>query len=313
MSHPGASGTAGDLVRLRREIAAIEQQGTVSAASPASSWEAASTQAGGTQAPGAPLLPFAIPALDEVLGGGLALGAVHEAAALGPGGEGALTAFALGLAARTAHLRRRPILVVHQDLAELEAGRLYGPALDALGLGSGALVLVHVRKPQDVLFVMEEGLKCPGLAAVLGEFAGAFPDALTATRRLALAARGGSSLGLLLRQRPDGASSAAKTRWVISPAASPARDGFGGLGPTTLTAALVRNRLGPVGQWDLTLDGSAFALAPAASPNLLQDSAQDTANDTRQPPRPGRPGHPPLPFPVARTPVHRPDRTHDVA
>ncbi|OYX13908.1 MAG: hypothetical protein B7Z15_05695 [Rhizobiales bacterium 32-66-8] len=302
MSHPGASGAAGDLVRLRRQIAAIEQQGAPCSAPPPAGLEAAG-------APRLALLPFAIPALDEMLGGGLALGALHEAAASGPGAEGALAAFALGLAARAAHLRRRPILMVQQDLAQMEAGRLYGPGLEALGLGSGALLLVQVRKPQDVLFVMEEGLKCPGLAAVLGEVASSFPEALTATRRLSLAARGGSTLGLLLRQRPDGAASAAQTRWVISPAASQPRDPFGGLGPTTLTAVLARNRLGPVGQWTLTLDGQVFDLAPAAPAQL----PQDTGHDPHQLAQPGRLPAPPLPFPVARTPRHRPDRAHDVA
>lgn len=221
---------------------------------------------GAALSPPHPLLPLGLPHLDGVLGGGLALGALHEAAARGPGAEGALTGFALALAARAAFQLKRPVLIVQHELAELEAGNLYAPGLAELGLCGGALVLVRVRKAQDVLFAMEEGLKCGGLSAVLGEVGTAFPEALTATRRLSLAARAHPVLGLLLRQRPDAAACAALTRWVIAPAVSTPRDAHGGLGLPTLEAALMRNRLGPLGRWTLCLTGPDFrsaALAPA--------------------------------------------------
>lgn len=221
-----------------------------------------------------PPLPLGLPHLDGVLGGGLALGALHEAAARGPGAEGALTGFALALAARAAFQLKRPVLMVQHELAELEAGSLYAPGLAELGLCGGALVLVRVRKAQDVLFAMEEGLKCGGLSAVLGEVGTAFPEALTATRRLSLAARAHPVLGLLLRQRPDAAACAALTRWVIAPAASTPRDSHGGLGQPTLEAALMRNRLGPLGRWTLCLAGPAFlsAEAPPAFPRPAREA-----------------------------------------
>ncbi|MFG1462618.1 hypothetical protein V5F77_06920 [Xanthobacter sp. DSM 24535] len=212
------------------------------------------------------ILPFGIPALDATLGGGLALGALHEAAALHPGAEGALTAFALTLAARAAFQLKRPVLMVQHELAELEAGSLYAPGLAELGLCGGALILVRVRKAQDVLFVMEEGLKCGGLSAVLGEVGTVFPEALTATRRLSLAARARPVLGLLLRQRPDGAACAALTRWTLAPAPSRPDDSHGGLGPQTVAAGLRRNRLGPLGSWTLALAGAGFRpVAPDVS------------------------------------------------
>ncbi|MFG1428775.1 ImuA family protein [Roseixanthobacter glucoisosaccharinicivorans] len=211
-----------------------------------------------------PLLPLGLPPLDAALGGGLALGALHEAAARGPGAEAALTAFALALAARAAFQLKRPVLMVQHELAELEGGSLYAPGLAELGLCGGALVLVRVRKPQDVLFAMEEGLKCGGLSAVLGEVGTAFPEALTATRRLSLAARAHPVLGLLLRQRPDPAACAALTRWAIAPTMSTPHDSYGGLGLPTLEAALMRNRLGPLGRWTLSLAGPAFLSAAPA-------------------------------------------------
>ncbi|WP_454917770.1 ImuA family protein [Xanthobacter sediminis] len=199
--------------------------------------------------------------VDAALGGGLLCGALHEAAGA-PGEEGALSAFALGLAARAAARLGRPVLLVRQEMAEWEAGRLYGPGLAALGLPPEALLLVRVRKPQDVLFVMEEGLKCAGLSAVLGEFSSPVPEVLTATRRLALAARGSDRLGLMLRHKADPSPCAALTRWRISARPSPALDGLGGLGAPCFTARLTRNRSGPTGAWPLVFQGGLFRPAP---------------------------------------------------
>ncbi|MEP9375782.1 hypothetical protein ABLE91_03630 [Aquabacter sp. CN5-332] len=284
MSHPNAA--AADIAGLRRRIAAIES-------------------GGGTA--GEPLediggwLPFGIPAVDGPLGGGLALGALHEASAKAPGTEGALTAFGLALAAQAAKAGRRPVLVVQQELAAFEAGGLYGPGLEEIGLPEGTLVLVRVRKVQDVLLVMEEALKCTGLSAVLGEVAAPLPEPLTATRRLSLAARAGGTLGLLLRQSRDPEPCAALTRWVIGHALSRPRDAYGGLGPACLSATLTRNRHGPPGQWTLALQGSAFSLAP---PEGLRHEPGDPApRDLRAP----------LSQPVARPPLHGPHRAAIVA
>ncbi|MFG1393439.1 ImuA family protein [Xanthobacter agilis] len=237
-------------------------------------------------------LPLGAPDVDAALGGGLRCGALHEAAGA-PGDEGALSAFALGLAARAAIRLRRPVLLVRQDMAEWEAGRLHGPGLAALGLPPEALLLVRVRKPQDVLFVMEEGLKCAGLSVVLGEFLSPVPEVLTATRRLALAVRGSDRLGLMLRHKADPSPSAALTRWRISTLPSPALDGFGGLGAPRFTARLTRNRFGPVGAWPLLFRDGLFQPAPdgednthehdRAGPALSQSRAALSRHGSRRP------------------------------
>ncbi len=248
--------------------------------------EAAAQPAGAPAAdrPDSPALPSGLhrlrlgpPLLDAALGGGLALGALHEATAGAPGQEGALLAFGLALAAAAARATGRPVLLVQQELALLEAGELYGPGLAAWGLPAEAVLLVRVRQMQDLLFVMEEGLKCTGLSAVLGECAAAVPEALTATRRLSLAARAGRTLGLLLRQRPDPAPCAAFTRWRVASAPSAADDAYGGFGPPRLDATLTRNRAGPAGRFLLSLapDGlrqHAFP-ADAAFPDAAHEDA----------------------------------------
>src|SRR4051794_24305017 len=98
------------------------------------------------------VLPFGVAAIEAALpGGGLALGALHEA--LGAGGDeedGALAAaFAAGILGRL-------------DGAVLwcaARGDLYGPGLAAAGLAPQRLVVARCRNDADVLWAMEEGLR----------------------------------------------------------------------------------------------------------------------------------------------------------
>jgi protein ImuA len=100
---------------------------------------------------------------------------------------------------------------------------------------------------------MEEALRCRAVGVVIGEMRSRGIDQVM-TRRLALAAAAGDSLGLLLRTTPRDEPSAAATRWIIGAAPSFLRSGGDdeschGLGPPRLTARLVRNRRGHLGAW----------------------------------------------------------------
>ena len=198
-------------------------------------------------------LALGIGAIDAALGGGLECAALHELSTT-PGQFGA-TGFAIALAA----LAREPgkqALWIATDFGTLETGALYGPGLDQFGLDPSRLLIVRVPRPIDALFAMEEALKCRALATVVAELSAA-PD-LTATRRLALAARDGGGLGLLLCHQPNAVPSAARTRWRIAPAPS-VPDEFGGLGRTAFTLSLLRNRRGPCGTWTVSWDHHAYA------------------------------------------------------
>jgi len=167
------------------------------------------------------VLPFGVAAIDRVLpDGGLALGAVHEI--LGIDGDEEDGAAACGfIAGRLARLRMGPVLwcVKRPDL--------YGPGLLAHGLDPARLVIVTAPRDEDILWAIEEGLRAPGLVAVIGEI-GRLP--LVAGRRLQLAAERSGITAFLLRRwrnseeaaRERERPSAAVTRWRI--AALPARE-----------------------------------------------------------------------------------------
>jgi protein ImuA len=167
------------------------------------------------------VLPFGIDAIDHALpGGGLALGAVHEI--LGAGGDEEDGAAACGfIAGLLARLGSGPVLWC------LKRPDLYGPGLLAHGLDPARLVVVSAPRDEDKLWAVEEGLRAPGLAAVVGEIA-RLP--LVAGRRLQLAAEHSGVTAFLLRRWHNGMEAAAErerpsaavTRWRI--AALPARE-----------------------------------------------------------------------------------------
>ena len=198
------------------------------------------------------------PPIDEALGGGLACGALHELASATPMHLGAASGFAAALATRASGDRRQ-VLWVATDFAIGEGGGPYGPGLDLFGLSSARLLVLRVGKPVDVLFAMEEGLRCRALACVIAELTGDGAAAdLTATRRLALAAREGigaqnSGFGLLIRHRATSMPSAAATRWEIAPALS-RPDAYGGIGRARFDLSLRKNRRGPSGRWIIEWD-----------------------------------------------------------
>ena len=209
--------------------------------------------------------------IDTTLGGGLACGALHELAAAAPRDFGAASGFAMALAAR-AQGSGGQALWIATGFAMTESGGLYGPGLEGFGIASERLLLLRVGKPLDVLWAMEEALRCRALACVVAELTGDGDDAdLTATRRLALAARDGAStrnsgFGLLLRHKPSAAPHAAMTRWQVGAAPSePDALGapIGGLGRTRFDLSLCKNRRGPCGRWIIEWNHHERAFQPA--------------------------------------------------
>jgi protein ImuA len=222
-------------------------------------------------------LRLGVPALDDALQGGLALGALHE---LSPASELQLgSAFGFGLAiAALAADDGRQVLCIATEYAAHEAGTPYGLGLDGFGLAMDRLLILRVAHPRDALWGFEEALKCPALAAVLAELpeAGIAAD-LTATRRLSLAAQASGGLGLLLRHRPYPLPSAAMTRWQVA-ATSSTPDRFGGLGGTRFDLSLQRNRRGRCGRWITGWNHDERTFVPQALSLGMAETARDRSD-----------------------------------
>jgi protein ImuA len=243
------------LDQLRREVAKID---------PACPLE----QKGG--------LRLGVPALDGMLQGGLAFGALHEFAPASPFQLGAALGFAFALAA-LATADGRQVLCIETDFAAMEGGAPYGPGIDQLGLSFDRLLILRVAQ-RDALFACEEALKCPALAATLVELPedGAAADPV-ATRRLALAAQAGGGLGLLLRQKASPLPIPAMTRWQVAAAMSEP-DRFGGIGRTRFDLLLKRNRRGRCGRVIACWNHDQLSFAPEALSLGVAEAARDRSD-----------------------------------
>jgi protein ImuA len=190
------------------------------------------------------VLPFGVAAIDRVLpDGGLARGGLHEI--LGAGGDeedGALAAaFAAGILGRLAGGGMVLWCLPRPDL--------YGHGLAAHGLDPAHIVLVRASRDAEVLWAMEEGLRAPGIAAVVGEV-GTLPA--VASRRLQLAAERSGITAFLLRRWCEGGQAArernlpnaAMTRWRIAALPSRPLRGEPGVGRPRWRVELLRCRGG---------------------------------------------------------------------
>lgn len=216
--------------------------------------EALRTRIRALESPGmerAPVVSMGAPALDAALPwGGLPRGRVHQVTGGEDGFLAPVLAFTAGLAARLAG-EETPLLWVVQAGSPDDA--LYAPGLAGLGLPPGRLLVARADAPADVLWCMEEALRCPALGAVVGQVRAVD---LTAGRRLQLAAEQSGVTGFLLpstqgagwgETRPP-APAAATTRWRVEAAPSAAVP-WRGLGPPRWMLTLERCQGGLPRSW----------------------------------------------------------------
>tara|TARA_B100000676_G_scaffold10081_1_gene9325 strand:+ start:1377 stop:2087 length:711 start_codon:yes stop_codon:yes gene_type:complete len=220
------------------------------------------------------VLPFGIDEIDDRLpGGGLARGALHEVFAAD---SGIATAFCALLAGRLAKDAENASVLWCERPWTLDAGALYGPALLQFGIDPARLILVRVRRDNDALWAMEEGLRCGQVAAVVGELD---DISLTASRRLQLAAEETGVTALSLRSKVDKPPpSAAATRWRLDavtrekdqPRANHNNDflntppALPGLGAARWQAELFRCRGGTSANWMMEWNDETGDLSVAA-------------------------------------------------
>src|SRR5262249_37357197 len=115
-------------------------------------------------------LTLGIPLIDGILAGGLGSGTLHEIAAARGTATGAATGFALAIAARNngSATAGRSTLWIAEDLSLAENGALYGPGLDGVGIAPEQLITVAAARGREVLWAMEEALRCRAVGVVIG-------------------------------------------------------------------------------------------------------------------------------------------------
>jgi hypothetical protein len=136
----------------------------------------------------------------------------------------------------------RPILWVIERAISKDYGIPYGPGLLCHDIDPARCVLVRTQKQQQTLWVIEEALKNDCFSGVFGEIS---DITLKESRRLSLAAATCDSVMIALLRSEYQPSSAAYSRWQISPTES-ARQYYAmtAPGPMRASAYLHKHRAG---------------------------------------------------------------------
>ena len=133
---------------------------------------------------------------------------------------------------------------------------VFPPALSAFGIEPHRVIFLNLLSDKEVLWVMEEALKCTGLAAVIGEVSAMD---FNKSRRLQLAVEQSHVTGFVLRntsKKPG--STACAARWQIKPLPGETLDGLPGLGLPRWQVELLKVRNGQPGKWVMEWENNKF-------------------------------------------------------
>jgi protein ImuA len=137
---------------------------------------------------------------------------------------------------------------------------LFPPALKAYGIEPDRVIFVDLKREKDVLWAMEEALKCEGLAAVVGEMG---EIDFTASRRLQLAVEKSRVTGFILRRDARKMNVVASVaRWKVSSLESHLEDGLPGVGFPRWRVELDKIRNGRPGAWVVEWSAGMFRVIP---------------------------------------------------
>jgi protein ImuA len=181
--------------------------------------------------------------------GSFPLGAVHEFLSGGPEAAAATSGFIAGLLA--------PLMGAGGTSLWISSARtLFPPALQSFGIEPDRFIFVDLQKEKDVVWAMEEALKCGALTAVVGEMK---EISFTASRRLQLAVEQSQVTGFILRNSPRNVNTTAcVSRWQITPLPSKSVDDLPGIGFPQWKVELLRIRNGKCGVWEIKWEGGKF-------------------------------------------------------
>lgn len=134
---------------------------------------------------------------------------------------------------------------------------LFPPAFKSFDIDPDRIIFIQLYKEKDLLWAMEEALKCNGLSAVVCELQ---ELSFTSSRRFQLAVEQSAVTGLILRINPRKlVPTACVSRWQISSLASESTD-LPGVGFPKWNVELLKVRNGKPGAWQVEWAAGKFHL-----------------------------------------------------
>ncbi|SDX00159.1 protein ImuA [Hydrobacter penzbergensis] len=139
------------------------------------------------------------------------------------------------------------------------ARMLFPPAFTTFGIEPDKIIFINLSREKDLCWMMEEALKCEGLAAVVSEIRNLD---FTASRRLQLAVEQSKVTGLVIRQTTWLNTTASVSRWKITNLPSQTPEGLPGMGFPRWNVELLKIRNGRPGSWQLEWNQNGFREIP---------------------------------------------------
>lgn len=182
------------------------------------------------------------PICESFPGGSFPIGAIHEFLSIQDGYAASTSGFIAALLSS--------LLGDHGTALWISTSRtIFPPALREFGMQPDRIVFVELEKEKDIMWVMDEALKCSALTVVIGEMK---DITFTESRRLQLAVEQSQVTGFLLRKNVSKLNTTAcVSRWKITTLPSELIDGLPGVGFPQWRVELLRIRNGRSGVWHL--------------------------------------------------------------
>ena len=132
---------------------------------------------------------------------------------------------------------------------------LFPPALKVFGIEPERIIFIDLWRQKDVLWAIEEALRCDAVSAVIGELS---ELSFTESRRLQLAVEQSRVTGFIHRYSPKSENiTACVTRWKIKPLPSDI-SGIPGTGFPRWNVQLLKVRNGKPGTWQIEWSDGQF-------------------------------------------------------
>jgi protein ImuA len=195
------------------------------------------------------------------------VGAMHEFISAGPEYAAATGGFVAGILA--ALMRNGGVSVWISS-----SRTLFPPALKIFDIEPDRIIFIDLQKEKDILWTMEEALKCEGLAAVVGELT---EISFTASRRFQLAVEQSRVTGFILRRHSRNLNTIASvSRWKISPLPSEPKDNMPGVGFPRWNVELLKIRNGKSGIWQVEWSEGKFRHITPLDDSIPQEQKRKT-------------------------------------
>lgn len=136
--------------------------------------------------------------------------------------------------------------------------QVFPAALSSFGLSPDRIIFIQLRRDRDILWAMEEALKCSGVAAVVAELQDL---SFAASRRLQLAVERSRVTGFVLRRNSRKINTTAcVARWRISPLPSKLNGEMPGVGFPQWRTELLKVKNGQADTWNITWTPQGLAV-----------------------------------------------------